>query len=86
MDVLDTTAPFKPMDSATARSAGSSAPACSAVPNTVIAFLLGEGPLDGVWFGEKHPTERGNFWWRKHLRLNSMIDATSHEHVGGATK
>ncbi len=42
----------------------------SAVPNTVIAFLLGEGPIDEVWFGEKHPTERGNFWWRKHLRQN----------------
>ena len=41
------------------------------VPHTVIAFLLGEGPLDGVWFGEKHPTEFGNFWWRKHLRQNA---------------
>jgi hypothetical protein len=37
-------------------------------PNDVIAFLLGEAPLDGVWFSEKHPTERGAFWWRKHLR------------------
>lgn len=34
----------------------------------VLAFLLGEGPLDGVWFGDKHPTERGAFWWRKNLR------------------
>jgi hypothetical protein len=34
----------------------------------VIAFLLGEAPLDGCWFGEKPENERGNFWWRKHLR------------------
>jgi hypothetical protein len=34
----------------------------------VVAFLCGVAPLDGVWFGEEHPTERGAFWWRKHLR------------------
>lgn len=33
-----------------------------------LAFLFGEGPLDGVWFGDEHPTERGAFWWRKNLR------------------
>ena len=38
-----------------------------AVSREVIAFLQGAGPLDGVWFGDKHPTERGAFWWRKHL-------------------
>jgi hypothetical protein len=34
----------------------------------VFAFLLGEGPLEGTHFGDKHPTHQGNFWWRKHLR------------------
>lgn len=34
----------------------------------VFAFLRGEGPLEGVWFGDDHPTEKGKFWWRKHLR------------------
>lgn len=34
----------------------------------VTAFLCGEAAMDGVWFGDKHPTEGGNFWWRKHLR------------------
>lgn len=34
----------------------------------VAAFLLGEGELDGVGFGDPYPTERGNYWWRKHLR------------------
>jgi len=34
----------------------------------VFKFLLGEGPLDGVWFGERPEGERGDFWWRKHLR------------------
>lgn len=33
----------------------------------VLAFLAGEGPLDGVYFGEAHPTDRGLFWWRKYL-------------------
>ena len=36
--------------------------------NTILKFLLGEGELDGVWYGDKHPTEQGMFWWRKHLR------------------
>lgn len=36
--------------------------------NDIIKFLLGEESFDGVWFGEKHPTEQGTFWWRKHLR------------------
>ena len=36
--------------------------------DTVIKFLMGEGELAGVWFGDKPDSERGNFWWRKHLR------------------
>lgn len=35
----------------------------------LLHFLDGAGDFDGVWFGEKHPTEHGVFWWRKHLRL-----------------
>lgn len=35
----------------------------------VIKFLLGEGSLNGVWYGDPKPdNERGNFWWRKYLR------------------
>jgi hypothetical protein len=34
----------------------------------VIEFLLGQGPLHGCHFGEKPDNERGNFWWRRHLR------------------
>lgn len=34
----------------------------------LVAFLCGEEEFDGVWYGERHPTERGSFWWRKHLR------------------
>ena len=34
----------------------------------MVDFLYGAGPLEGVWFGDKHPTEQGTFWWRKHLR------------------
>lgn len=34
----------------------------------VVAFLLGEGELDGCWYGEAPSTARGAFWWRNHLR------------------
>lgn len=43
-------------------------PATVAVPVEVVEFLRGAGPLDGVWFGDKHPTEQGLFWWRKRLQ------------------
>jgi hypothetical protein len=39
----------------------------SVVPEEILAFLRGAAPLEGVWFGEKHPTRRGMFWWRKLL-------------------
>lgn len=29
---------------------------------------MGEAPFEGVWFGEKHPTRKGAFWWRKLLQ------------------
>jgi len=36
---------------------------------TVHAFLLGEGPLDGVWFGDLHPMHlSAKYWWRNNLR------------------
>ena len=34
----------------------------------VAAFLYGSAALDGVWYSERHPTEKGAFWWRKHLK------------------
>ncbi|OZI74543.1 hypothetical protein [Bordetella genomosp. 12] len=34
----------------------------------VFAFLLGEGPLHGVYFGERAPGAVGKWWWRKYLR------------------
>lgn len=34
----------------------------------VAAFLDGSGALEGVWFGEPHPTKKGAFWWRTNLR------------------
>lgn len=38
----------------------------------VVAFLLGEGTLDGRWFGDdQHTTECGpttKYWWRQNLR------------------
>jgi hypothetical protein len=37
------------------------------VPQEVIDFLCGAAPLDGVWFGDRHPKEKGAYWWRKRL-------------------
>lgn len=38
------------------------------VPKEVITFLMGEGPLEGLWFGEVNPQKpRAEFWWRSHL-------------------
>ena len=34
----------------------------------VIAFLMGDAELEGVSFGERHPTKAGAFWWRLNLR------------------
>lgn len=34
----------------------------------VVAFLMGEAPLEGVNFGERHPTKAGIHWWRLNLR------------------
>jgi hypothetical protein len=30
----------------------------------LLDFLQGTGPLEGVHFGDEHPTRRGAFWWR----------------------
>ncbi|WP_333703373.1 hypothetical protein [Sphingobium yanoikuyae] len=38
------------------------------ISRELLAFLCGDGPLDGHYFGEKPEHERGNFWWRKALR------------------
>lgn len=43
----------------------------------VAAFLLGEAPLDGAWFGDTRPSEHGQFWWRKHLRAALAAPATA---------
>lgn len=38
-----------------------------ALAKELISFLRGEGSLDGVWFGDRHPTEKGAYWWRRRL-------------------
>lgn len=49
---------------------------------TVAEFLMGHGPLDGYYFGEK-PKGAGNYWWRNHLRaaLAAAPKATKPEPV-----
>jgi hypothetical protein len=34
----------------------------------VVKFLLGEGELDGAWYGDPRPVGAPPFWWRKPLR------------------
>ena len=41
--------------------------AASPVQADLLAFLRGAAPLEGVWFGERHPTRKGAFWWRELL-------------------
>lgn len=47
----------------------------------VFQFLLGEGPLRGVHFGDRHPDERGAYWWRKDLR--NALAAQKHPRTDG---
>jgi len=35
--------------------------------NELLHFLRGSAPMEGVWFGDSHPSHKGNFWWRKLL-------------------
>lgn len=43
-------------------------PGAVTIPGELYAFLMGEGPLEGVWFGELNDGFRGAFWWRALLR------------------
>jgi hypothetical protein len=38
------------------------------IDNEVALFLMGQKPLEGVWFNERHPTRPGMYWWRKVIR------------------
>lgn len=39
-----------------------------AANHPIFAFLDGSAAFEGVWFGDKHPTRKGAFWWRSVLR------------------
>ncbi|WP_033471264.1 hypothetical protein [Bordetella bronchiseptica] len=49
----------------------------AAFDHPVFAFLLGEGQLHGVDFGERAPGAVGKWWWRKDLR--AALSATQPE-------
>ncbi len=49
----------------------------------IFAFLLGEGPLRGVHFGDRHPDERGAYWWRKDLRA-ALSAQPGAQKIGGS--
>ena len=56
------------------------------LPRYFLDFLLGQGPLEGFWFGDKPATEKGQFWWRSRLRAlhNAAIDQARGKGVAGA--
>lgn len=59
------------------RSAAPAAPVGEGL-REVVAFLLGEGPLDGQWFGDSPPDgQKGAFWWRHRLRQALVAAALS---------
>lgn len=37
------------------------------IPKEAWDFLCGQGELDGVSFGERHPTRFGLYWWRSYI-------------------
>lgn len=45
---------------------------------TIIEFLNGSHSYEGVWFGDKHRTKEGTYWWRKILR--DYIEASQFQH------
>ncbi len=45
------------------------------------AFLDGSASIGGLWYGDKHPTERGAFWWRKHLRKAVEMRGDGHREL-----
>lgn len=45
---------------------------------TIIQFLEGSHSYDGIWFGEPHPTTKGQFWWRTILRDYIRSQSASH--------
>jgi hypothetical protein len=51
----------------------------------VFAFLLGEGELEGLWFGDEHPDHYGAFWWRAHLRkaIEALLPTPPEQPVDG---
>jgi hypothetical protein len=54
--------------SSTASPAQPSVPNAVTISGELYAFLMGEGQLEGVWFGEMNRGFRGAFWWRALLR------------------
>lgn len=38
------------------------------ISRKMLRFLLGEGALDGRYFGDLKPSTRGRYWWRTFLR------------------
>jgi hypothetical protein len=62
-----------------------SVPNAVTIPGELYAFLMGEAPLEGVWFGELNEGYRGAFWWRALLRCAAGWPDASAGEAGTAT-
>lgn len=49
------------------------------IPKEAWDFLCGQGELDGVSFGEPHPTRSGAFWWRSYIAALAPAPAPDDE-------
>ncbi len=61
----------------------------TATDGTIIQFLDGSHSYEGVWFGEKHPKRKGQFWWRSILReyfKKQIVDAVNHGYGQGSKR
>lgn len=75
-EIQDTGVPASPSGCQPSASAVEEVSSQSGVPNAVTisgelyAFLLGQGPIEGTWFGDLNAGlgRRGRFWWRALLR------------------
>lgn len=60
-------------------------PSAVTISGELYAFLMGEGPLEGVWFGEMNDAFKGAFWWRALLRCAAGWPASGIEARSGET-
>jgi hypothetical protein len=70
--VADGVAAIPSADEVTAKAQSDAAPDSGEGMPDIIKFLLGEGSLEGVWWGEPNTERNATFWWRSILRAYAL--------------